>query len=87
MSTSKPGFTACPFCGGPACDVYREKSTGLFSSERVWTICCLDCEAEGPKRQTREGAIRGWSKLVPRVALNENELMLKLNSFSTGSLK
>ena len=49
----------CPFCKSAAltlCMVLKYADSGLQS----WAICCLRCEARGPRKEYKEQAQNAW---------------------------
>lgn len=45
-------FKKCPFCGG----------TKIFYRELKSSVFCMDCEARGPVRDTREESVMAWNE-------------------------
>ena len=64
----KEELKACPFCGSADCLVMRRtrltRDTGEDGSFTMWrylyTVVCGGCNAEGPFRMSREGAVEAW---------------------------
>lgn len=53
-ATIKP----CPFCGSHNLG-YHGDTTDFLSRDRYW-VYCMRCEAQGPKADSREEAVKRW---------------------------
>ena len=55
----KDEIRPCPFCKSEAVGYYGD-TTPFLTRGRYW-IYCMRCEAQGPKAETRNDAIRKWN--------------------------
>lgn len=54
----------CPFCKNTGLDegniMDEQRGTG-DGHIHLWSVYCDNCEAEGPKSDTREGSVKLWN--------------------------
>lgn len=49
----------CPYCGNS--DKKKFFMRLLITTRESWNLICNNCEAEGPRKATREGAVNGYN--------------------------
>lgn len=50
---------ACPYCGNS--DKKKFFIRLLMTTRESWNLICNNCEAEGPRKATREAAVKGYN--------------------------
>jgi len=61
-----PEFASCPFCGGKAAFMGRERAEDGGGSP--YFVACPECGAEGPNRKRPQQAEQAWNQAIRRKA-------------------